>query len=963
MIELFKSLNKFNLVTTLGILTVGLGLLVMLAWLAGNVTLVQIHPQFASMKFNTALCFFITGIAIYSSFSGHLRLIRGAGVLIGIIALLSLAQWLADVDLYLDNLFVEDNFFDPTAPPGRMSIPTAVCFFMSGLALNFYSFRHLNSGLVAAVSFLGGVVLAFGLVGLIDYVLSVYTDYGWQAFTVMAVHTSVGFLLVGTALVVMSISSASQYKLKLSAQMIPLLTVLVTLWLSLSIAQENKELTSNRLILDIQLDSQVLQIKGDIDFVISALSRGIARWEKQNGSIRQADWQADALLYVETLPYLTGLAWVGGSQHKLWFSTEHPSLNNDDLTDILFYLPAGRDNGFNLHTIRSPKLGNIIVMVASIAEGGYLLGIYDFAALLKKISAADEYQSTWLRFKLTDGTVFSTFEQAAPWHKSAIATRELTLNNLAFSAEAGYANEHPTPGLSVLSSPIFISGNVFIAVFLLAIVAYQRSRFLMKNLRIEKERFRLVIEAAPGAMLLVNTEGDIEFLNTKAETLFGYEHDYLLGKNVDELLPMHIRAKHAGLRQSFVQAPRFRSMAKGQELFGQHKNGQLIPLEIELCPIQSEQGLKVLASIFDLSERTKQIQILKKTNDELNRVGKIAKVGGWSLDLISRSLSWSPQTYLIHDVPNTQALTADFLLKFYADDDKVKLQQAMDNAIKHDKPWDLELPMTTMIGNKIWVHHQGQIEYQDGVAKRIVGAIKDISEHHATIVELERRNQELNNFAYVASHDLKSPLRGIDQLASWINEDLADTLSTQTKEHLRLMRSRINRMENLLNDLLTYSRVGRTEAVIECVNLVQLIENIFDFCNTSQHFELHISGVKGDYLLLRTPLELVLRNLINNAIKHHDKPRGTISIAISAKPNSLEFSVADDGPGIPPQHYERAFAMFQTLQPRDKVEGSGMGLAIVRKVIESFGGSIELSANHPRGALFRFSFPAKHNPE
>lgn len=225
------------------------------------------------------------------------------------------------------------------------------------------------------------------------------------------------------------------------------------------------------------------------------------------------------------------------------------------------------------------------------------------------------------------------------------------------------------------------------------------------------------------------------------------------------------------------------------------------------------------------------------------------------------------------------------------------------------------------------------------------------------IAELTQVNYELANFAYASSHDLKSPLRGIDQLATWITEDLGDNLNPGTQEHLRLMRSRIKRMEMLLDDLLAYSRVGRSKDDIVEVNTRALLEDIFDLTASGAAIKLILAD---DLPVLRTkkvPLELVFRNLIGNAIKHHDKPQGTITISGRAIGDAFEFTVQDDGPGIPLEHQERVFAMFQTLKPRDQIEGSGMGLAIVKKAVETSGGSISLESDGKHGCTFRVVWP------
>jgi len=173
------------------------------------------------------------------------------------------------------------------------------------------------------------------------------------------------------------------------------------------------------------------------------------------------------------------------------------------------------------------------------------------------------------------------------------------------------------------------------------------------------------------------------------------------------------------------------------------------------------------------------------------------------------------------------------------------------------------------------------------------------------------------------------------------------------------MRMRIKRMEKLLDDLLLYFRAGQSGGSVERIDVAELVRDVFDLCCSDKSFRLELQGEFPRYHTHKVPLELVFRNLISNSIKHHDTRQGCIVVQAIPNDQWLEFAVCDDGPGIAPEHRERVFAMFQTLRPRDEVEGSGMGLAIIKKTIESLGGSIALSDNQPHGAIFRFTWPRK----
>lgn len=226
------------------------------------------------------------------------------------------------------------------------------------------------------------------------------------------------------------------------------------------------------------------------------------------------------------------------------------------------------------------------------------------------------------------------------------------------------------------------------------------------------------------------------------------------------------------------------------------------------------------------------------------------------------------------------------------------------------------------------------------------------------LAELERINAELEQFAYVASHDLKAPLRGIDNLASWIQEDMGDALQGDPRDHLALLRKRVSRMEALLDDLLTYSRAGHGDVELSLIDSGALVKEIADLSNLPTGFTVTTLPGMPIFETAKAPLEQVLRNLIGNAAKHRDRDDGQVTVSAHRDGAMYEFTVADNGPGIAPEFQDRIFKMFQTLKPRDDVEGSGMGLAIVRKLVDAHGGSIRVQSEEgQRGTSFHFTWP------
>jgi signal transduction histidine kinase len=226
-----------------------------------------------------------------------------------------------------------------------------------------------------------------------------------------------------------------------------------------------------------------------------------------------------------------------------------------------------------------------------------------------------------------------------------------------------------------------------------------------------------------------------------------------------------------------------------------------------------------------------------------------------------------------------------------------------------------------------------------------------------TNTRLAQTNKELETFAYVASHDLKSPLRGIAQLSSWIDEDLEAKEFSEVDKHTRMLRNRIQRMEKLLDDLLIFYRAGKTDGNITRIDLQHMATELFEIQNTKPGIRLELGPNLPVFDSLSTPFEQILRNLFSNAIKHHDLEQGVIRLEGKRLDNDFyEFRVCDDGPGIPAKFQERVFGMFQTLKPRDELEGSGMGLALIKKLVETYGGTIAVQSEG-RGSCFIFTWP------
>ncbi len=247
---------------------------------------------------------------------------------------------------------------------------------------------------------------------------------------------------------------------------------------------------------------------------------------------------------------------------------------------------------------------------------------------------------------------------------------------------------------------------------------------------------------------------------------------------------------------------------------------------------------------------------------------------------------------------------------------------------------------------------------KEGVYRGALAGVIDITERIRMEEALSRVNAELQQFAYVASHDLKAPLRAVSNLTTWLEEDLGPQVSGEIRRHLQLMRDRIKRMDALIEGLLDYSRAGGMTREVERIDTGQMVKEVLDAHPIPERLQVSVSGDMPLLVTDRVKLQQVFANLISNAIKYHDRDDG--HVWISARPmegNYHEFTVADDGPGIPAEYHDRIFKMLQRGPTAEGREGTGMGLAVVKKLVEGVGGRISLESSPGEGASFRFTWP------
>ncbi len=226
--------------------------------------------------------------------------------------------------------------------------------------------------------------------------------------------------------------------------------------------------------------------------------------------------------------------------------------------------------------------------------------------------------------------------------------------------------------------------------------------------------------------------------------------------------------------------------------------------------------------------------------------------------------------------------------------------------------------------------------------------------------QLESINTELKDFANIVSHDLKDPLRTIQKLSQLVSDDYADKLDEKGKKQLDLILNHVNRMHNLIDSILQYSRVGYLAEQKVQINLNDLIPQIIDMVSAPENITIVIENELPFIESEQTRITWVFQILLSNAVKCMDKSQGQVRISCIEEDVCWKFSIADNGPGIEEELFDKIFRMFQTTEPQDQLESTGIGLSLVKKIVETYGGKIWSESKLGQGTTFLFTLP-KHN--
>ena len=375
---------------------------------------------------------------------------------------------------------------------------------------------------------------------------------------------------------------------------------------------------------------------------------------------------------------------------------------------------------------------------------------------------------------------------------------------------------------------------------------------------------------------------------------------------------------------------------------------------------EHENARRLLGISLDITERKLAQQVLQQSEERLKRSQEIAHLGSWELDLEKNELAWSDEVYRIFGLqPQQFGATYEAFLDAVHPDDRQKVDDAYSDSLRDGRDnYEVEHRIVRPDGEIRYVHEKCQHQ-RDGSGRiiRSAGMVHDITEQKLAQEALERSNKELEQFAYVASHDLQEPLRAVVGFLQLLQSQYEEHIDEKGRHYIERSVKAGHRMQTLIRELLTLSRVNTKGATFATANLNQLVKDVLD------NLQSIIREKNADITCARLPeltvdaaqIQSLFQNLILNALRYNESPKVTVEIGCRKQDNTYHFFVKDNGIGISPRFYERIFIVFQRLHTDAEYPGTGLGLALCKKIVERHGGRIWVESQPEKGSTFHFT--------
>ncbi len=899
------------------------GGLVLIGWQLDLWWLKSLMPGAATMKANTAICFVLAGISLKLSSRQRqttlmARIATGCAVAIILIAFLTICQYIFWWDFGIDELLFRDPAAVATSHPGRMGINTALGFSFTGAALWLIE-RHerrspkqqhqVRIDRTTIGQILTVVAGAIALQSIVGYAYDVRVFYGFSAVTSsMALHTalSLGILCVGILALTrergfMRALTSDLIGSDVARRLIPqaILVPLFIGWLILRGVQAN--LYDPNFALSLMSLSMVAISLGLIRQNAGMLNR--VDYDRQHIQAKVEQQLGEIEAIYRSTPI--GLSYISSDLKFIRINEQLAQINGLSVSEHI-----GR-------TIREvlPEMADTIESIyRQVIESGE--PILDLE-LSGSTSAQPGENRCWLAsyhpHQDTQGRVMAV---------SAVV-QEIT------------ARKHQEVERERQAAALRASEQKFSAIF--------------------NNTFGLIgLFDLNGVVLDVNQAALASIVGVASPTENSQPSDIVGKKCWETPWWTHSPQLQYKLRKSIAQA------SSGQfvryEVEFPNPSGGVMTTDFSLKPVFDENRVVTIVAEGRDITALKQVEAELRESEErfhtladnMSQLAWMADASGW--------IFWYNRRWFDYTGTTLEEMQGWGWEQVHHPEHLDRVAAHFRHHIEIGEEWEDTFPLRGRDGTYRWFLSRAiPIVDETGQVLRWFGTNTDITDLKQAQADLQARHQELDSFAYIVSHDLKAPLRAVSNLSQWIEEDLEGVLTKDTQAQMTLLRSRVDRMRATIDGLLDYARIGRTEGKSEPVVGSELLLEVIDSLAPPPTFSIEIDPNLPTLNTNRVLLFQVFANLIGNGIKHHDRLDGSIQISGRECGDLYEFIIADDGPGIPPEYQANIFTIFQTGNSRT-TDSTGIGLAIVKKIVESEGGTIRLESAIDLGTTFYFTW-------
>jgi PAS domain S-box-containing protein len=771
-----KTASKFC-----GFASLLLGVLVLIGWYTHSLTLIQVHPSFVAMQYNTALGFLICGTGLIAINLLRLGAVRFSGIFLMLLGGLTLIQYIFGPDLGIDQLLMEFYVDVKASHPGRMAPNTALCFFLVGLALLISIQLQKDKTQANVLGLLGGLILTLGSVAFFGYLSGVETAYGWGNLTRMAVHTSFGFIILGVGVIFYAWEIAVG-KSNDIPKWFPILVGIASITTTFLVCQAEVSDQRGHIKKQIELISNhsKQKLQDELSGNINGLERLAKRFDVRDRPSK-GELISDANVYLADHESIHLIAFVDDEFHAQWVA---PLKGNEKYLGVeLPQVLAHRDDLLKAKVSKANicftvEMGEgkhgILAMIPTFRNNtfqGFVVGVIGFEQLFEEMLEGPYIKGiSGLLFEGTDTKREKVIEN---WKKSPWLVR----NSFDVSGKTWELWLKPDQSWldaqsSTLPDVILIVG-AFISLFMMMFVHlmikaryYAKETATMnlalkkahdglevrieertKDLRSSEEMTRAVIEGALDGMIIIDEKGNIKSFNPSAGRIFGYSQEEVLEKNIKILMPEPYHTEHDGYISSYLTTRIEKIIGMAREVKGLRKNAAEFPMELCVAPIWIKDTLHFSGIIRDITERKQTEEALKEREDQFRTlVNNIPGVSyrclideNWTMLYISdaiKSISGYPPSDFIHN--KVRAFNS-----INHPDDRGKVDRAVEESINSKKPFEIEYRILHSDGRILWVAEKGQVRFdKNGEVAFLDGAIFDITDQKMAEEELRKINQQ-----------------------------------------------------------------------------------------------------------------------------------------------------------------------------------------------------------------------------